>query len=200
MTASTGGAPRRPQPSRSKTGKVLSDAEHRQRIAAAQSAARRRQAEANRALAKASKSSRGAARPAQTGPTKFTAGVGRPGSPGYVGTESARSAFISNGVSGADINQSKDPRSGFLNFSGKDPIVHQKFVDSLKQMGFRVAQRRDGSGYAVNAAGQGIRLGKPSTRPAPRPKEQDWKVNEETGKFEASNRVQRVSSRGHVFR
>lgn len=190
------GAPRPPQPSRSKTGIPLTDRQHRQRIDAAAASARKRQRDMQRVMAK----SKPTATRAPAGPTKFTAGVGRPGAPGYVSTDSARSAFSSNGVSGADINQSRDPKSGFLNFSGKDPVVHQKFVDSLKQMGFHVAQRPDGSGYAVNEAGQGIRLGKPSTRPAPKPKPQDWKVNEDTGQFEASNRVQRMSTRGLVFR
>lgn len=195
----TGQAPRQPQSSRSKTGKTLSPAEHKQRVDAANSAARRRQREADKAYAKAA-GRKPAAAAGATGPTKFTAGVGRAGSPGYVDTNSMRDAFSSNGVSGADVNQTRDSKSGFLNFSGKDPEVHARFVQALKSKGFRVAQRADGSGYAVNGAGQGIRLGKPSNRVAPQPKPKDWSVNETTGQFEAKNRTRSVSSRSLTFR
>lgn len=188
-----------PPPSRSKTGKVLSPAEHQQRINAAQAAARRRQRSIDKATARAN--AKGGARQ-QTGdgtPTKMTAGVGNPNAPGYQSTDAMRSAFQSAGVSGADINQSKDPRSGFLNFSGKDPAVHRKFVDALKSQGFRVAQRKDGSGYAVNAAGQGIRLGKPSNRPTPQPPRKIVKVDSDTGQITTENPVRRVSSRSLSF-
>lgn len=191
---------RAPQPSRSKTGKVLSAREHQQRIDAANSAARRRQREADRAYAKAAK--RGGAqagRPQPTGPTKFTAGVGRPGAPGYVDTNAARSAFEAHGVSGADINQTKDPRSGFLTFSGKDPVAHRNFVAALRSQGFKIAQRADGSGYAVNAAGQGVRLGKPSNRTITPPRK-IMKVNPDTGQITQENAVKRVSTRSLTFR
>lgn len=191
-------APRQPQPSRSKTGKVLSPAEHKQRVDAAQAAARRRQRGMDRAYAKAAARG-GTTAKAPAGPTNFTAGVGRAGAPGYVDTGGMRDAFSANNVSGADINQSRDPKSGFLNFSGKDPEVHARFVQALKSKGFRVAQRADGSGYAVNTAGQGIRLGRPSNRIAPQPKPQILSVNEETGAIEAKNRTRAVSSRSLNF-
>lgn len=189
--------PRKPQPSRSKTGIPLTAAQHQQRINAAQAAARRRQRGIDRAMQRAAGRG-GTARPARTGPTNFTAGVGNPGHPGYVDTNAMRGSFQAHGVSGADINQSRDPKSGFLTFSGKDPIVHQKFVDSLKAKGFRIAQRADGSGYAVNAAGQGIRLGRPSTR-LPQQSRKILKVNEETGQITSENPVRRVSSRSLLF-
>lgn len=197
----TGTAPRTPQPSRSKTGAILSPAQHQQRIDAAQSAARRRQRSIDKAVARHNASNVGKnTKPAWDGtPTKFTAGVGRPGAAGYVSTDSARAAFQAHGVSGADMNQSRDPRSGFLNFSGKDPAVHRKFVDALKSQGFHVAQRADGSGYAVNAAGQGIRLGKPGNRVAPPPPRKILKVNEDTGQITSENPVHRVQSRSLVF-
>lgn len=191
---------RAPQPSRSKTGKVLSPAEHQQRVDAAQAAARRRQRSMDRAYARAAQSGRGQGRPQWDGtPTKMTAGVGNPNAAGYQSTDAMRSAFQSAGVSGADINQSKDPRSGFLSFSGKDPAVHRKFVDALKSQGFRVAQRADGSGYAVNAAGQGVRLGKPSNRTAPTPPRKIVKVDQDTGQITTENPVRRVSSRSLHF-
>ena len=191
-------APRPPQPSRSKTGKPLTPAQHQQRINAAQSAARRRQREMDRAYKQAA--GRGGAAKPKAGPTTFTAGVGRKGAPGYVSTDQARAAFQANGVSGADINQTRDSTSGFLSFAGKDPAAHSRFVASLKQAGFRVAQRADRSGYAVNAAGQGVRLGKPSNRAAPKPPSQIARVNSDTGAITMENRVKRVSSRSLSFR
>lgn len=189
-----------PAPSRSKTGKILSPAEHQQRVDAAQAAARRRQRSIDKAYAKAAARGGQTGKPAWDGtPTKTTAGVGNPGAPGYQSTDAMRSAFQSAGVSGADINQSKDPRSGFLNFSGKDPAVHRKFVDALKSQGFRVAQRADGSGYAVNAAGQGIRLGKPGNRAVPKPPRKIVKVDQDTGQITTENPVRRVSSRSLSF-
>ena len=200
MPASSSSPPRQ---SRSKTGKVLSAAEHKQRIDAANSANRKRGMSRDEQNAWARHNARkGPTRPASgaSGPTSYTAGVGNQNHPAYVSTSRARSAFEAHGVSGADINQSKDPKSGFLNFSGKDPVVHQKFVDALKSAGFRVAQAKDGSGYAVNAAGQGVRLGKPGSRVAPSPAPQDIKFNPDTGRFQSSNRVRRVSTRGMMFK
>lgn len=189
-------APRPPQPSRSKTGKVLSPAEHQQRINAAQSAARRRQREYDRAVAKSAKSARSARQ--ATGPTKMTAGVGNSNAAGYVSTDAARSAFQAHGVSGADINQTRDPKSGFLTFSGKDPAVHRQFVAALRSQGFKIAIRPDGSGYAVNGAGQGIRLGRFSNRVAPQPRK-IIKADPETGKISVENPVKRVSTRSLIF-
>lgn len=187
------------QPSRSKTGKVLSDAEHRQRIEAANSARRRRTqqvlAEQNARRAMQQAAGRGSGSGSKKDLGQWTAGVGNPDASGYVSTETARSAFIANGVSGADINQSKDPKSGFLTFTGKDPQVHRRFVTALQQAGFRIAQAPDGSGYAVNAAGQGVRLGKPGTRPAPKPPRQNVTYDTQTGEIKRENQVRRVSTR-----
>lgn len=187
-----------PQPSRSKTGKVLSAREHQQRIDAANSAARRRQREMDTAYRKAAGRRPAGGQRQQAGPTKMTAGVGRPGAPGYVDTNAARNAFMQHGVSGADINQSRDPRSGFLSFSGKDPAAHRNFVAALRTQGFKIAQRADGSGYAVNAAGQGIRLGRPSNRTIQAPRK-ITKVDKATGQITQENPVKRVSTRSLLF-
>jgi hypothetical protein len=195
------------QPSRSKTGKILTDPEHRQRIEAAQSAARRRQTlattrqiDARKALQRAAGRGGGRSGGGSSAPLgQWTAGVGNPGAAGYVSTDSARGAFMANSVHGSDINQTKDPRSGFLTFSGKDPEVHKRFVTSLKQMGFHVALAKDGSGYAVNAAGQGIRIGKPGNRVAPKPVQQKVTYNPTTGEIKRENPVTRVSTRNLSF-
>lgn len=135
-------------------GKVLTQAEYQQRVNAARAAAARRRG-----------TGRGRQQPqGRTGPTNSTAGLGNSKSQGYVNTDNARNTFRSNGISGADVNQRKDPNSGFMIFSGKDQGSHAKFVNSIKGMGFMVSIGADGSGIAINRAGQAIRIGAPGNR------------------------------------
>lgn len=135
-------------------GRVLTAAEYRQRKEAAQAAARRRRG-TGRGRAQGS---------TRQGPTNATYGLGNSKSKGYVNTDGARNTFRANGISGADVNQRKDPNSGFMIFGGKDQQSHQKFVKSIEQMGFLTAIGADGSGIAINAAGQAIRIGAPGNR------------------------------------
>lgn len=132
----------------------LSAAELRQRREAA-----RKSAIARRARAAARKAAAG-------GKTKTVGdgvrrGDGDPNAAGYVSGQRLGSVFAQHDVDQSKMRSRRNAKTGYMHFSGKDRQSHAAFVSSLRAAGFLVQLDPDGSGVALNGAGQAIKIDAP---------------------------------------
>lgn len=137
----------------------LTDKQRKQRQDAARASA------AKRRKAKAAKSARAAATGDGT-----PQGLGDKNHPSYKSPEQMAELFRKHGVSGASVSPRLEKKSGFMAFTATDADSEKRFQKALKEAGFTVAVGADGSGFAVNAAGQAIKLQRHRNNPSARKK------------------------------